>query len=258
MNATEKRQYEMLLRLRDFSNSHRDLFASSPVAQEAFAAVNTAIDALTETDLLKLSASVAARGDRKAVARRALNDVLMKVSELARVLRAQGQTMPTFALPASRSDQSLLTAARQFARDAASFEEAFNGHRVGSKVIADAAAAFESATRDRGMSRAEHTAARTRIHDLLAAAILNVRRLDVLVDSELAGDNAIRAVWKQARRVESARGPRGNRAAVATPAVDPPAAPEATASTADAPRATTPDETPLPTKVVETPSSEAA
>ena len=81
MNATERRQYEMLLRLRDFSNTHSDLFASSPVAQEAFAAVNTAIDELTATDLLKLSASVQARADRKAIARRALTELLMKVIE---------------------------------------------------------------------------------------------------------------------------------------------------------------------------------
>jgi hypothetical protein len=183
----------------------------------------------------------------------------MKVSELARVLRAQGQAMPTFALPASRSDQGLLTAARQFARDAASFEEAFSGHRVGSKVIADATAAFETATRDRGMSRAEHTAARTRIHDLLAAAILNVRRLDVIVDSELAGNNAIRAVWKQARRVESARGPRGSRAVDSAPPVTAPAAPEAgSGSAAEAPVVATTDESSKPAKVIETPSSEAA
>jgi len=253
----------MLLRLRDFSNTHRDLFASSPVAQEAFAAVNTAIDELTTTDLLKLSASVSARADRKAIARRALTELLMKVSELSRVLRAQGKDVPAFALPASRSDQGLLTAARQFARDAASFEEAFSGYGIGSKVIADATAAFETATRDRGMNRADHTAARTRIHDLLAAAILNVRRLDLIVDSQLADNNAIRAVWKQARRVESARGPRGVRTVDSAPPVTAPAAPDAVGGgTAEAAvkstTAATPDQSPAPAKVIETPSSEAA
>ena len=96
MNATERRQYEMLLRLRDFSNTHHDLFGQSTVAQEAFASVNTAIDELTATDLIKLSASVSARADRKAMARRALTELMMKVGQLARVLQARGQETTLF------------------------------------------------------------------------------------------------------------------------------------------------------------------
>jgi hypothetical protein len=101
----------------------------------------------------------------------------------------------------SRSNQELLTAARQFARDAAGFDADFRGHSLGSKAIAAAAAVFETATRDRGMSQADHTAANTRIRDLLTAALLDAKRLDLIVDTELAADNVARAVWKQARRV---------------------------------------------------------
>ena len=241
MNATDRRQYEMLLRLRDFSNTHRDLFASSTVAQEAFASLGTAIDELTATDLLKVSASVSARADRKAIARKILIDVLVKVSTLARVLRAQGQQIPVFAMPASKSDQSLLTVGRQFSRDAAPFDAEFSSHGVGPTVIAETTTAFETATRDRGMKRADHTAAQSRISDLLAAAMLDVRRLDLIVDNELAGDqNApLRAVWKQVRRVESVRGRRGGEtddtealSPTPAPAADEPAPPD----TVDAPQ----------------------
>ena len=225
MNAIERRQYEMLLRIRDFANTNSHVFASSPIAQEAFASVSAAVDELTATDLLKMSASASARADRKAVARKALAELLVKASQLARVLRARGQTLPSFALPASKSDQACLTAGRQFARDAAAFETDFKGHGIGSKLIADTAARFEAAVRDRGMKRADHMAARTRIHDLLTAALLDVRRLDLIVDNELAGDNVIRAVWKQARRVEDPRGPRGGGGA------EPPAPTDAAAVT---------------------------
>ena len=45
--------------------------------------------------------------------------------------------------------------------------------------------------------------------DLLAAAFLDVRRLDLIVDKELADDNnPLREVWKYARRVQRPRGPR--------------------------------------------------
>jgi hypothetical protein len=61
----------------------------------------------------------------------------------------------------------------------------------------------------RHSKRADHTLARTRIHDLLTSAILEVRRLDLVVDNALPHDNVIRAVWKQARRVEGSRRTRG-------------------------------------------------
>ena len=216
MNAHERRQYEMLLRLRDFGQTNKELFAS-PVAQEAFASVSSAIDELTATDLIKMSASVAARADRKLMARRSLSELLVKVNQFVRVLRARGQKAPPFLLPAVRSDQDLLTTARQFVRDAAPFDAEFSAHGVGPAVIAAAATALEMAVRDRGLKQADRTAASTRIHDLLVAAFLDVRRLDLIVDNELADDNnPLRQVWKQARRVQRARGPRGSSAVDAT------------------------------------------
>jgi len=219
MYASQTRQYEMLLRVRDFGNTHRELFAGSIVAQQAFAAVGRAIDDLAVTDMRKLSASMSARAGRKAAARQALKEVLLKVSQLAKVLRARGQATPPFELPGSRSDQALLTTGRQFARDAAALEAEFTGHGLAPAHIAGMTAAFEEAMRDRGMSRADHTAARTRIQELLSSALLDVRRLDLIVDNELAGDKVIQAVWKQVRRVEYPRGPR------TTGAAEPPAPP---------------------------------
>jgi hypothetical protein len=208
MNAKETRQYEMLLRVRDFGNTHRELFAGSSVAQQAFAAVGRTIDDLTATDMRKMSASISARAERKGAAREALTEVLLKVSQLVKVLRARGQTTPPFELPESRSDQALLTAGRQFARDAAALEAEFTGHGMAPTHIAGITAAFEEATRDLGMSRADHTAARTRIQELLSSALLEVRRLDLIIDNELAGDKVIEAVWKQVRRVDDPRRPR--------------------------------------------------
>ena len=142
-----------------------------------------------------------ARADRKAMTRKTLIDLLAKACALARVMKARGTALPAaFAMPASMSDQVLLTVGRQFARDAAPLEAEFTSHGVPPKLIADATAAFEAATRDRGMKRADHVAAATRIRELLAAAMLDVRRLDLIVDGQLAANTPILAVWKQARR----------------------------------------------------------
>ena len=201
MNRKHRRQYEMLLRVRDFARAHSQAFSESGAGRDTFAAVNAAVDELAATDQVKLEASFSARADRLAVARKGLTDLLLKVGQLARVLRAGGRTVPPFELPVSKSDQSLLTAARQFARDAAGLEAEFTRHGMGSAVISSVATAFETAMSDRGMKRADHVAASTRIHDLLTAALRDVRRLDLIVDNELASDNVISARWQQARRV---------------------------------------------------------
>jgi hypothetical protein len=176
------------------------------VARQAFDAVNAAVDGLTTTDVLKQSASMAKRADRKAAARTALITVLTRVGQLARILRAQGRTIQAFPFPEPRTDQGMLTAARQFARDLAPFDAEFTGHRIGPVTIMEIAAAFEAAVSDCERKRAEFLAARTRIHDLLTSALLDVTRLDLIVDHVVGSNNPIQAIWKQARRVEKTRG----------------------------------------------------
>ena len=79
-----------------------------------------------------------------------------------------------------------------FARDVEPLDGEFEGHGLSSKAIAAATAALEAATRDRGMNRADHVAAITKIADLLAAAMLDVRRLDLIVNNELAGNKPVK------------------------------------------------------------------
>jgi hypothetical protein len=217
MKDKERRQYEMLLRIRDFGNTNRDVFAQSPAAVETFESLNATVNDLAATDTRKMSARVASRADRKAKARQTLIKLLVRVGQLARVLRARGQTLPSFALPRSSSDQGWLTIARHFARDAALFEAEFSGHGIGPAVIDSVAAAFDASVRDREMKRADHLEARARIHSLIASALLDARRLDVIITNKLAYDNVTRAVWKQERRVHRPRRPGSGAAPVDEP-----------------------------------------
>ena len=226
MHIKQRRQYEMLLRVRDFGKTHGHAFAAFGMAPEVFGSINTAVDELAATALAKVTAAASARADRKRRARQDLAELLVKASQLARVLRARGDTVPAFMLPASRSDLEVLTVARQFARDAAAFEEEFSGHGMSSTVIAAAVDAFARAMSDRGAGRADHSAALARIKELLAGALLDVRRLDLIVANELAKENVVTAVWKQARRVGAVPGARAGGPSEAAPSAAPADAPE--------------------------------
>jgi hypothetical protein len=236
MNSKQTKQYEMFLRVRDFGNTHGDAFSASSVAKDTFAAVGAAIDELAAADVRKRGSLQSARADRNKAARTALTDVLVSASHLARVLRVRGRPLPAFELPELRNDQSLLTTARQFAADAVAFDAEFTGHGVGPAQITASAAALETAVRDRGSSRSEHTAVRARIKEVLNAARLDVQRLDLIVKGECGGDPVIQSVWQLARRVDRPRVTRADAARPPSAGSDAPA-PAAPVALAPAPAA---------------------
>ena len=225
MTGKERRQFEMLVRVRTFGQTNAALFAALPVAQQTFAAVATAVDDLTTADMKKMSATTASRADRRALARGTLIDLLQRCALLARNLRAEGREVAGFALPASRSDVSLITAGRQFSLDAAPLEAEFTGHGMSPAHILAVTTAFEGTVTDQGHSRTERVAARTRIRNLITAAIRGVRRLDLIIANELGGDEVVQAQWAQLRRLDGTRSAR-NGAETDLPAPAEPQAPD--------------------------------
>jgi len=65
MNTIERRQYEMLVRVRNFGTTSGHLFPASSVAGENFAAVDAAIKELDAQELAHQAAAVCARAERK-------------------------------------------------------------------------------------------------------------------------------------------------------------------------------------------------
>lgn len=227
MTGIERRQYEMLVRVRNFGETNRALFEGSPVAQQTFLAVRAAIDDLAAADMRKMAASASARAGRRGTTRRALQELLQNVAQLARTLRAEGQTLPAFDLPRSKSAVALLTAGRQFAVDVKPFEADFAGHGIGPAHIANATAAFEQAMNTQGSSRTEHVAARAHIRTRVAAAVRSVRRLDLIVANDLRDNTVIQAQWKQLRHLEDPRLSRGGGGGGSEPSDAAPVAPTA-------------------------------
>lgn len=205
MNATNVRRYEMLVRVTGFADAHGHLVPESSLARQAFTVVSTAVRQLDLDRLREIAASVTAGAHRKEVAREALGDRLVRISQTARVLAEETPGLEQrFEVPATKTDQALLTAARRFHEEAAPYDAQFISHGTPATFLADLAGladAFEAALRERGMSRDEQVAARARIKSSLAAAMSAVRKLDVIVANHLAADPVTQAVWKRDRRV---------------------------------------------------------
>lgn len=235
MTGIERRQCEMLVRVRNFGENNRVAFEGSPGALQTFAEVSAAVAELAAADAKKLNASAAVRGERRLVARRSLQQMLQDIVKLADHRRAEGKTMPAFAMPASRSDLSLLTAGRVFAEDAAAVDADFSAHGLGPSHIRRATTALEAAVNDQGMSRTDHVAARMRIRELVTGALRSVRRLDMILTHDLAADPVMQAQWEQLRRIEYPARPR----TAATPATEgePPAPTDAVKEEPQAPAA---------------------
>jgi hypothetical protein len=106
-------------------------------------------------------------------------------------------------------DQTLLNAARAFARDAVPLVPQFLAHDMPSDFLEDLErdmTEFENAIRDREVGKDMNVAARASIESSMEAGIDAVRRLDAVVPNRLRDDGAAVAVWERARRIEYRRG----------------------------------------------------
>jgi hypothetical protein len=208
MNDFDRRQYEMLVRVRDFGATHGHLFPASSPAQQAFGEVGAGLREIEAQDVAETSASFSARATRKLEARRALVERLMLLARTAQVLPGvDSDVRATFQVPDSTNAQLLLTAARRFAKHATAYAEQFIAHGIPATFLADLAALveqLEAALRDRGVGRDQQMASRARIKKALANGVAATRKLDVIVSNHLASDSAVRGVWKRNRRIEYA------------------------------------------------------
>jgi hypothetical protein len=205
MNTIERRQYEMLGRVRNFGTTNGHLFPASSLAGENFAAVDTAIKQLDAQELAHQAASVSSRAERKSEVRQALAARVQAVAQTARVVRGGDPALlQQFEVPVSATDQALLATGRKFARDAEAFSPQFIAHGMPTTFVADLNALvneFEAALRDRGLGREARRTARLSTKATLASGIAAVRTLHAIVINHLGGDEVTRTVWMRERRI---------------------------------------------------------
>ena len=177
----------MLVRLRDFGLAHAGLFGPSTVGGQMFAAVGTAVTALSSHAATQVKGRGAAREGTtsKAVGRRALRSRLEKISLTARAMAVDTPGLEDkFRLPDQPSDQGLLASARAFADEASALAAAFVAHEMPANFLVQLDAAiekFEAAIRVRATGKGAHIAARAGIQAALQsglAAVDNARRVE--------------------------------------------------------------------------------
>ena len=227
MNGVDTRRYEMLVRVRDFGVTYAERFPSPSIGGQAFAAVQAAVDHLSEHAASLLSGRGSAREGTtsKAVAREALRDDLDAITRTARAMALDTPGVDDkFRPPRGTGDQTLLNAARAFARDAGPLVTQFVAHDMPEDFMEDLdkdIKEFEAAIRDRETGKDMNVAARASIESSMEAGLDAVRRLDAVVPNRLRDDAAAVAVWERARRIEY----RSSRAKAETP-VTPESEPE--------------------------------
>jgi hypothetical protein len=204
MTRRERVRYEMLLRVRDFGTTHRDVFPAASAAGEVFSTVEQATAQIEGHVTTKLVAARSGRQTRWA-ARDALRAAMLAV---ARTARAHARMAPgyenRFLIPVRRSDVVLLAAARGFAEKAAAAEASFVQLGLAPTFIDDLrrlADTFEGEMAVRRAARADLAASQAAMTAALAAGANAVRILDAIV-ANVAGDNpALAAAWRRDRLV---------------------------------------------------------
>jgi hypothetical protein len=234
MTNRDTRQFEMLERVRQFGEAHRNLFPKKTEGGRAFATVATVVTELTGYDDAREKASQLGK-KAKASVRRALLEKLKAVSRTARVIAEKEPgfgdqfRMPKASKPA---DQAVLGAGRVFIDEAEPVKATFLAHGLKDPFIAelkDLVQKFGEAIREREIGKERRAVAYKGMTAALSTGLAAARALDVFVANELGGDRTALNTWEHDRKVEAARRPR--RATADPPSTPAPdlAAPQAAA-----------------------------
>ena len=180
MDADERRQFNMLVRVRDFGAENAADFPEKTAGAAAFAEVAAAIADAEQADAEQTSGFGQGRQG------------LENKFRLAR---------------SNRNDSLLLTSARAFAQDAESLAAKFVEYGLPNDFIDDLnqdIAKFEAAVNTQNQAADQHTAATVAIDRAIERGLLAVRRLNAVVPNKYRSDAAKLAAWTSASHTERA------------------------------------------------------
>ena len=215
MNRRENETFEMVTRTGEFLTTNVDRFPKASAATEIAAALEAGVKTLNDEARNIASAEIALRssGSVRSTARENLIIMLGHVSTIGEALNST-----KFSLPARRSDRTLIDTGRAFAVEAEPLAEEFAKHGISIKAIRAAVNALEEAIRSGANARAARKAGREKWTATLEEALLNAKRLDVLVETTITDPGPL-AAYVAARTVRHVGGRKAteNSATEATP-----------------------------------------
>jgi len=208
MTNREIRQYQMLVRVREFGAAHQHLFPARSVAGKLFAAVGAAAEALQRHDSKELVGRSSEQDGvaEKAEAREALRRQVRAIVQTAAASEVPGLRGKFRAAP-DRNDERLLSQARTFLAEAKPLQETFVAHALPPDFLSRLRAgieAFERAVSGRKSGRAQRLGARSRFEAAMEEGLRAVRRLSAIVPNKLEDPGEV-TLWSAARHLEEGR-----------------------------------------------------
>jgi len=214
MNRKDTQDYQMLTKVVDFTHNNVGLFPKTSAATEILAALDSAVTRLSDQARTQISSEAAMRVSRNArtKARNTLRKRLALSDQIARVLNS-GQ----FRAPQKHGDRALIDSGRAFVVDMEPLKEDFTRHGLAPEDMTSAVEALERAILDYASGMAMRASAIEQFGTTIEEAMVQLKRLDVLVAMTLADNPAATAAWTVARST--------NRVAVRKPKEKPPGVP---------------------------------
>lgn len=142
----------------------------------------------------------------KAAARSALREDMETISRTARAMAFDSPGLDErFRLPRGNNDQSLVSAARAFLKDAEPLKAEFIRHELPAgflDALRDGIEEFERASASQNNNRVARVAATSAIDAAIERGIVTVRQLDVVVRNKFRDDPSTLAAWTSASHTE--------------------------------------------------------
>lgn len=212
MDDKDIRNYEMVLRLRDFSVEQASFFPASTLGGELFAKISAGATELGNFIAQQVSGSTSARqgtGSKSA----ARDTLRADLERLRRTARSMSQTIPgidsKFRIPRNLSDQQLVGVAKASATDAVPFKSDFIRFAMPKEFLDDLnehIADFETALTTQQTGKGHQVAANAAFDDKMGEVLSDIRQVESIVDNTFHDDPGRLAAWMTARHVE--RSPR--------------------------------------------------
>lgn len=207
MKDTERRKFEMLMRVRDFGAAHAASFPATSLGGQKFAALDAVVAELEAHGATQASGRGAALAGTlaKSAARDNVRAQMMAIRDTASVMEeAISGVSINFRLPRANGDQALISSARAFVAAATPIKSEFLQREMPATFLEDLTAAvaeFEGKVNEKNLHTEKRIAATAAINASLEHGVKLVRELDPIVNNKFRGDAATLAAWESASHV---------------------------------------------------------
>ena len=207
MEDTERNQFDMMMRVGDFGDTHAPDFPATSLGGQKFAAIAGVVDELNTHGAAQAGGKGAAQASTQAI-RAGRADIRQKMIALRETATVMEEISPgisaNFRVPRTNGDQALISSARASISTATPFKSEFLKREMPATFLEDLVGTidkFENDVNEKNAHREKHVTATAAIKDALKRGVKLVRDLDAIVRNKYRNDPATLAAWESATHV---------------------------------------------------------